>query len=263
MSQRSEKPGVQINDAHVFLCRTDSAEDPDLLERYHALLDPEERERFSRFRFERDRRAFLISHALVRVSLSQFADVSPVAWRFRRNAHGRPEIDQPTLMPLRFNLSHTRDLVACVVRRGLEVGIDVEAARDCSDLVALAERFFAPSEAAALRALPVVERSHRFYSLWTLKEAYAKARGLGFAFPFHRVAFQITKGVIETKFDPEIADRAAAWSFSLMRPTPQHWLAVALQVSGASGPHLKLNWFLPLTNATTADPCPIIAATPR
>lgn len=263
MSQRPEKPGAQIDHAHVFLCRTDSVEDPNLLERYHALLDPEERERCAHFRFERDRRAFLISHALVRVTLSRFADVSPEAWRFRRNAHGRPEIDHPTCLPLRFNLSHTRDLAACVVMRNLEAGIDVEAARDSSDLVALAERFFAPSEAAALRALPSTEQRDLFYSIWTLKEAYAKARSLGFAFPFHGIAFRIENGAIETKFDSEIEDHAEAWSFRLMRPTPRHWMAVALRVGDASSPDTKMRWFLPLTNSVAADPCPIIAATRR
>ncbi len=123
--------------------------------------------------------------------------------------------------------------------RNLEAGIDVEAARDSSDLVALAERFFAPCEAAALRALPTTEQRDRFYSTWTLKEAYAKARGLGFAFPFHRIAFRIADGVIAASFEPETVDHKSDWSFLLWRPTARHWCAVATR--SATGSQLRIN----------------------
>ena len=50
----------------------------------------------ARFVFERDRRQFLITRALVRTMLSRYAEVAPRDWRFVTNQYGRPEVlDRP------------------------------------------------------------------------------------------------------------------------------------------------------------------------
>ena len=54
----------------------------------------------ARFVFERDRRSFLMTRALVRTILSRYATVAPADWRFIANVHGRPEIlDRPAGVP--------------------------------------------------------------------------------------------------------------------------------------------------------------------
>ena len=42
----------------------------------------------------------------------------------------------------------------------------------------IAHRYFAEEEIQALLALPHSDQPSRFYELWSLKEAYIKARGL-------------------------------------------------------------------------------------
>ncbi len=252
---------ARTDTVHVFLCRSNSSWDPTLLNRYKALLDANECARLSRFRFEQERRTFLISHALVRAALSQFVDIPPCAWRFRKGCHGRPEIDNENPPLLRFSLSHTLDLIACVVTRAFDVGIDVEFAPDSIDVLALAERFFAPREVSALRALPTDRQTDRFISIWTLKEAYAKARGLGLSLPLHSAAFQIDEGLIEAKFESKMADQETAWAFGLMRPTARHWLAIAARVGSTVLPRIRAQWLVPLTSLNQASPCPIVAAT--
>jgi len=179
VNHQSETIGGQT--IKLFLSRPDLVEKEGPFEKYHALLDEEERARCSRYRFASDRRAFLLAHALVRVALSKFTGTAAQALRFRRNRYGRPEIDPPA--SLRFSLSHTRDLVACAVSVEFEVGIDVEKARDSIDPIALADRFYVRHEATALRALPIEQQMDQFLSIWALKEAYAKARGRGPALP--------------------------------------------------------------------------------
>lgn len=252
---------ARTDTVHVFLCRSNSSWDPSLLNRYRALLDANECVRLSRYRFEQERRTFLISHALVRAALSQFVDIPPCAWRFRQGCHGRPEIDNEYPPPLRFSLSHTLDLVACVVTRAFDVGIDVEFARDSTDVLALAERFFAPREVSALRALPTDRQTDRFISIWTLKEAYAKARGLGLSLPLHSASFQVEEDLIEAKFESKMADQENAWAFGLMRPTARHWLAIAVRAGSAVLPHIRTQSLVPLTSPNHAGPCPIVAAT--
>jgi 4'-phosphopantetheinyl transferase len=47
------------------------------------------------------------------------------------------------------------------------------------DCLAVAERFLAPGEAAALAETPTVEREREFFIRWTRTEAMWKARGIG------------------------------------------------------------------------------------
>jgi phosphopantetheinyl transferase len=76
----------------------------------------------------------------------------------------------------RFSLSHTRDMCACIVSVGVDVGVDVESAHG-HDVLRLAARFFTREEYEELRAITGAARRHeRFRALWTLKEAYAKSR---------------------------------------------------------------------------------------
>jgi 4'-phosphopantetheinyl transferase len=200
---------------------------------YEALLDDEERAARARLLREEDRRQYTLAHGLLRETLSRRARVPPSAWRFERNDLGKPEIAGPAPgRSLRFNLSHTPGLVACVVApadRYHEVGIDVEAVRDVPRLLALAARYFAPTETAALCSLPRAEQRRRFFELWTLKEAWSKARGFGLAAPFDRLAFTLHPPAGEPRvvFDPGFPDRPDRWRFQVARIGEQHTLAVA------------------------------------
>ena len=229
--------------------RTD-LEDAAVLARADALLSRGERLRRDRFMFERNRREFLLTHALLRLALSRHAPaVGPREWTFREGPHGRPEIDGPTRAPrLAFNISHTEGLGACLVADEGEVGVDVEAVdrpRDpvrARNLAGIAENFFAPYEIGALRALPELEHRARFFTYWTLKEAYIKARGLGLALPLDRFWFELQgeRGALPTgiRIDiaPELHDDAARWVFTLRAPSARHLLATALAGPPSAAP---------------------------
>jgi 4'-phosphopantetheinyl transferase len=151
------------------------------LERAYRLLDAEERERAARFRFERDRALYVLAHALLRRELERYTGVAAQALRFECNASGRPELSpafEPGGAPLRFNLAHTRGLVGCAITTGADIGFDVEQVREPAP-VEIAARFFSAPELVALRALPPEQQGRRFFTLWSLKEAYVKARGVG------------------------------------------------------------------------------------
>jgi 4'-phosphopantetheinyl transferase len=205
-----------------------------------AVLDAEERARAGGMRSAAARRSFIVAHALARRSLSRAAPVAPAAWRFAREPGGRPEIAGPTAgAGLRFNLSHTDGLAACAVARGAEVGIDVEAGVRLQRPLALAERFFAPAETAALRALPEPAQRERFLALWAAKEAVLKARGVGLASGLEavRVSFEGGRAVLDASGEPEPPTGAPGalpvFALALFRPTSRHVLAVALR--GAPG----------------------------
>jgi 4'-phosphopantetheinyl transferase len=160
------------------------------IEHCRPLLDPSEQERAGRFMHDRDRWAFATAHALLRSMLARLHGRAPLAWEFVASSHGKPElaVADPE-RTIRFNISHTRDLVACLVTKSAVpaetlVGVDVETRERASDLDRLAERFFHPAEVAELRALPADQRPPAFFRLWTLKEAVVKALGQGISLGF-------------------------------------------------------------------------------
>jgi 4'-phosphopantetheinyl transferase len=156
-----------------------------------AVLSDDEIRRAKRFRFGQDRRAFVASRALVRRSLSRRANVDPIDWRFETSAYGRPFVVFPDkARMLRFSASRTDGLAMCAVATGRDIGADIERLRDCPlDVI----EALASTEAQAVRKRSGAARAGRFYSYWTLKESYAKARGLGLTIPFNRFAFEFAR----------------------------------------------------------------------
>jgi len=118
----------------------------------------------------------------LRASLSERATwVAPAAWRFGATPHGKPFLLSPRT-GLDVSLSHTRGMAAVAIASGRDVGVDVESFLKPRDALKVAERFFAPEEAAIVRAQSDPEsQSEVFFAIWTLKEAVLKADGRGLA----------------------------------------------------------------------------------
>ena len=229
---------LPFNAVHVDLLQTTNATALANLDAYRALMSPDEHERMGRFVFEKDRKAFLLTRALVRTTLSRYASIAPADWQFIANVHGRPEIlDRPSGVPdLRFNISHTNGLIACAVTIGREVGVDVEhIGRHLTHDVA--GRHFAPREVSDLRKLPEDEQRKVFFDYWTLKESYIKARGFGLALPLGDFAFKLNPPHSpEITFEPSLEDDPDSWQFLQDWPTPQHRLALAVRRESADLP---------------------------
>jgi len=205
------------------------------------ILSADEQARADRFVFPQHRTTFIAAHWLLRTTLSRYADVAPREWVFVRNPYGKPLLgdEQRRLAALDFNLAHTEGLIACVVRRGGAVGVDVESMRHRGRSVEIARRFFSPQEIRELDACPAHLIDARFVELWTLKEAYVKAVGTGLSRPLDTFSFAFT-GRSGLRFESALGD-AATWDFALLAPTPDHRIAVAVG-RGADGPARITIW---------------------
>lgn len=198
-------------------------------ERVHAMLSVSEQTHYARIRASRTKLQYGQARWAIRHALSCYApDVSPKLWEFTRNAYGRPALQAPSLaFPLDFNISHTRGvLVMAFAARGA-IGVDVEYTQRRCRALAVAERYFSDSEVADLRGLAPEQQRTRFFDLWTLKEAYIKACGMGLAIPLDSFSFNFTGHEIAIAFDSRREDKAERWRFWQLPLGQAHQLALA------------------------------------
>jgi 4'-phosphopantetheinyl transferase len=238
-----------LRDVHVWCTFYDEIRDETLLEEYERLLSADERERRSRFVFPRDRHRFFVTRALVRTVLSRYADVAPADWTFVVNTHGRPEIAprHPRAGMLSFNVSHTPSLVVLGVGCGRALGVDTENVRARQAPLAVAERFFAPTEVAALRALPEANQSRRFFEYWTLKEAYVKARARGLSLPLREFAVRFIRDRgVALSVDGEVADAVSPWQLWQFSVAEDYLVAVCAGRTEPGEARLVLKKVVPL-----------------
>jgi 4'-phosphopantetheinyl transferase len=208
---------------------------------HRGLLNEEERKQESKFYFERDRRRYFVTRALVRKVLSRYEPVTPENWIFATNAYGRPEIANAAIgkSGLSFNISHTHSLIVLGVTRGRALGVDVENVRTREVSIDVAYRFFSPTEAAALGTVAPGEQQDRFFEYWTFKESYIKARGMGLSIPLDKFSFRYPHASgVEIAIHPELADHPGRWQFWQLRPAPEYLLAVCAERTGALPPSI-------------------------
>lgn len=148
--------------------------------------------RYNAFRFEKDKRLFLISHAMMRLVLSEITNTNPHNLIFEFNEFGKPSL---THFPeISFNLSHSHSVAVLAIGQNphISIGVDVEHRSKNAEFIGLIQRFFAPTEIMQFIHKNRHEQNQLFYGLWTLKEAYLKALGIGLSLDLNKFAFNLS-----------------------------------------------------------------------
>jgi 4'-phosphopantetheinyl transferase len=189
-------------------------------------LAPDERERAGRFVQPLHRDRFIAAHGFLRRVLGRSLQTDPHAMRFIAGAQGKPAIAGGP----EFNLAHSGDMALIALARGSAVGVDVEQMRAMLDGESIAGRFFSAGEQAALAALPAAERQAAFFNIWTRKEAWIKAIGVGLSYPLDELTVSLGAGeddcLLSAGGDPAIA---AQWRLRALNAPPGYAAAVAAE----------------------------------
>jgi 4'-phosphopantetheinyl transferase len=235
----------------------DAVRDAALLARYEAMLSDDERARLAPHAAGPVRRRHLVSRALLRSVLASPAGLAPERLVFTTTAHGKPELaTAPERARVRFNLSHTDGaIVVAVAHTDHAIGVDVERLDRVVDARRLAERFFAPSERATLAALDEPARRDAFFTLWTLKEASLKARGVGIG------AGRLDSLVVTLGRDGVLDATPSSWSLVVLELTELHRVAIALDTPARGGLTLDVRWTVPFADDERHAPARVIAST--
>ena len=141
-------------------------------------MSASEKERANRFVFEKDKNRFVISHGLLKKIIGLKLNRDPQSLFFEVGKYGKPRLG-PSFESLYFNISHSADLALVAISSDREIGVDVEKMVKKKDLEALVDRFFSNDEITEFKNKPEDQKIKTFYQLWTKKEAFLKAKGVG------------------------------------------------------------------------------------
>ena len=224
---------------HIWRAKLDLPESQ--LQRLRGWLSDDEVERASRFYFERDRQRFVVARGCLRDILSRYLQRGPGDLSFRYNEHGKPALEETVREDrVEFNLSHSQDIALIAVVLRSEVGIDVEGVRLDVTGDEIARRFFSPQEVEAIQALPPEFRQEAFFSCWTRKESYIKARGQGLAIPLDEFDVSVNPGeparLIANRADP---DEVSRWKMYRLEPGTGYVGALTVEAGDWNLKHWK------------------------
>ena len=183
------------------------------------LLKEEERARGARYLRAEVGSRFVAGRGLLRRLLGMYLGTDAAEVEFTFNSFGKPALAaKHGAGDLRFNVSHSHDWALIAFTRGRELGVDIERVRPDFATREIAQRFFSPSEARRLIALPAATQTEAFFQCWTRKEGYIKARGEG-----------LSRGLdsFEVAFGPGV-DAAVLNASDDASPTAR-WLVLDLQ----------------------------------
>lgn len=223
---------IRLSDKEVHVWRAPlRGRTTSILQKMRHTFSEDERARAARFRFDQHRHDFIVSRGLLRSVLSRYLGVPPRHLQFEYGRYGKPflaagfENDA-----LRFNLAHSHELVLFAITRNREIGIDLEYIRRELEYLQVAERFFSPKEASFLRDQPAALQQEVFFTGWTRKEAYIKAKGKGFSLSLSDFDVSLTPGhsakLLRTGNDSKEASR---WSLVDLKPGNDYLATLAVE----------------------------------
>ncbi len=152
-------------------------------QKWYGLLSAEKRARVDSMRQADDQKRTVAGEMLARQAIAQWCGVAAEAIVFARTDHGKP---YAVGMDVEFNISHCGNLLVCAVS-DRPVGIDIEQIRPVD--LKMAKHFCVQEDLEYLFGHSPLQEEftyteeetilHRFFRIWTAKEAYVKRLGTG------------------------------------------------------------------------------------
>jgi len=191
------------------------------------VLSAGELERAARFHFDRHRGRFVASRVALRDVLARHLACEPADLDFTTGPQGKPGLPGD---PVHFNLSRSEDLCLIALSDEAPIGVDVEFRREDPYLLKVARRFFSETEVEELHGLVLAEQLPAFFRIWSRKEAYIKALGLGLSLPLDSFDVSLERGdgarLLATRHEPSALGR---WSLRELAAHPDYAAAVCLR----------------------------------
>ena len=148
----------------------------------YELLSDDEKQRAERYRFDKHRHRFICGRGSIREILADRVKCEPHSIRFELNQFGKPAIREPDFCRhFQFNASSSETQGAIAISTSHSLGFDIEQVKPDTgqDYGLIVKNEFTNDEYEWYKKHSTADRDKAFYSLWTCKEAYLKALGVG------------------------------------------------------------------------------------
>lgn len=156
-----------------------------------ALLDARESARAGRMRRTTDAQSRTLAYALHRLLLGRMTGLEPADVPLSRDGRGRPVLEGHRWQT---SLSHADGAFAIAACLDERIGVDLERLDRSAEILEIADEICHADESAVLRTLPGHVHRETLLALWTRKEAYLKASGVGLAHAM--TAFALDDGAV-------------------------------------------------------------------
>ena len=179
------------------------------------LLSNEESLKLQQYKNKSAQHTSLVTRSLSRLILSQYTNTEPHSLSFMRNAHGKPSLVD-NINNLSFNLSHNNDLLIMAICVNDNIGCDIENPIRKISIEPISRRYFSQQEHQQLCELIGEAKKQRFFEIWTLKEAFVKATGVGISLGLDTFYFDksVLKNNISILFNVNYPrDQNESWQF--------------------------------------------------
>ena len=134
----------------------------------------------NKYKFKKDRMRYTLTRFFLRKILSNFIGINPLDIIISTNRFGKPVIDHKKYSNIKFNLSHSGEIIIYAVSLSNDVGIDIEILDSTINHLEIAKNYFSSKETLFLKnSKNQFEIISKFFRIWTRKEALLKAVGTG------------------------------------------------------------------------------------
>ena len=215
-------PDLKENDVHIW--HTSLNYNNENLDILNSTLSEDEIYKANRFRFNQDRERYIKTRGFLRVMLGKYLNKEPKELDFTYNKYGKPSLPETRENRIEFNLSHSSNVIIYAFTKTRKLGIDVERIRPVKRVKKIVERFFSEKEKQFYNSCNSKERESTFFKLWTYKEAYTKAKGLGLSLPLNQFDVPISETNKNIK-DPY----SKIWSWHEINLDPDYAAALAVE----------------------------------
>ncbi|CEG49523.1 l-aminoadipate-semialdehyde dehydrogenase-phosphopantetheinyl [Plasmopara halstedii] len=205
-------------------------------------LPDHDQKQVMRYVFEKDQKLALGSRLLQRKLIQEVSGLNYDAIKIARTPENKPywNRDRNSLAPLlwNYNVSHHGTIVAIASDSRALVGVDVVRLTDrpnqttsIHDFIRAFKSHFNPREWKYIRGSSIEEEDDqykRFYRLWSLKEAYIKAVGVGLGFSLLRAEFNQVKLGRDDQWNIILdGQQSNDWHFTSTQVDDVHLISVA------------------------------------
>jgi 4'-phosphopantetheinyl transferase len=181
---------LRKNEIHIYLLSIENLYSKRSTDSLLYLLSEDEKKRANSFKFKKHQDAYIFSRGMLRNKLSGYTGIKPEQIKFQYGDAGKPEFKNKE--DIKFNVSHSEDLIAFAFLIRNEIGVDIQHMRDLGDLEGMINYNLSDSEQADISEYNQKKRKKIFYRFWTHKEAFIKATGEGLSYNLTNIEFSYT-----------------------------------------------------------------------